>query len=226
MENNMYIKAQEYAKKMHKNQKRRWTNEDYISHPNNVCAIMKNVMNKESVIDLFSDFERDDVYTLCLLHDVVEDTTATFKDIEDKFGKIISNELYYLTNISTLADGNRKQRKRIDLEHILNGLFNVICIKIADIIDNCNNIVEAEYDYNVQYDKNDSFSIKYLLEKKESLNEFYKKYQIYEKELKSTTDNFIKDYLTRWMFIFLELYNQANHIIDTQIQKYNELYNR
>ena len=70
IDKNKIIRAYEYAVKMHKDQKRK-SGEPYIIHPLNVAYILA---------DLGLD-----TTTICaaLLHDVVEDTKATYEDIKE-----------------------------------------------------------------------------------------------------------------------------------------------
>ena len=51
------------------------------------------------------------------LHDTVEDTPATFEDIERDFGHGVKALVMELTDISRPGDGNRALRKEIDLDH-------------------------------------------------------------------------------------------------------------
>ena len=71
----LIMKAYEYADTNHKDQVRK-SGEKYIIHPLHVAYIL-------------ADMGLDDS-TICaaLLHDVVEDTTATENDIKTKLGKI------------------------------------------------------------------------------------------------------------------------------------------
>ena len=84
----LILRAYEYAKKNHKEQKR-LSGEDYIIHPLNVANIL-------------ADINLDDA-TICaaMLHDVVEDTEITKDDLEKEFGE----------EIAMMVDGVTKLRK-------------------------------------------------------------------------------------------------------------------
>ena len=52
------------------------------------------------------------------LHDTVEDTPATFFDIEHEFGSAIAQMVIELTDVSKPSDGNRAEPKAIDRDHL------------------------------------------------------------------------------------------------------------
>src|SRR5690606_38890864 len=81
-------------------QKRKYTGEPYILHPMSVAGIVAT-----------TPFATKTMIAAALLHDVVEDTTYTLKDIEDRFGKEVARLVDWLTDLSTPADGNRAKRK-------------------------------------------------------------------------------------------------------------------
>jgi hypothetical protein len=74
------------------------------------------------------------------LHDTVEDTPATFRDIEQAFGHDVATLVGELTDISKPSDGNRATRKAIDREHLAAASPRAKTIKLADLIDNCRDI--------------------------------------------------------------------------------------
>ena len=85
-------KAYCYAEKYHAGQKRE-SGDDYIIHPLTVAFILSTM--------------HADADTICaaLLHDVVEDTKATYNDIKKNFGD----------EIAFLVDGVTKLSKPVDL---------------------------------------------------------------------------------------------------------------
>lgn len=140
---NIIDRAKEIATYYHRNQFRKYTGEPYIIHPENVVNILK-------TIDATSE-----MLSAAWLHDVVEDTECTNDIIEKEFGRTISIMVEMLTDVSKKEDGNRLTRKTIDREHTARACPCVKSIKLADLIDNTNSIVN--------YDKN--FARVYLQEK-------------------------------------------------------------
>lgn len=82
----LILKAYNYAKENHKEQKR-LSGEEYIIHPLEVASIL-------------ASLKMDDA-TICaaLLHDVVEDTETTQEDITREFGKEISEMVSGVTKL-------------------------------------------------------------------------------------------------------------------------------
>ncbi len=137
--------AAEFAKTAHESidQRRKYTNEPYIVHPEEVANIVASVTEDENMI------------CAAWLHDVVEDTSVTLEDIRENFGDDVAHLVDGLTNVSQLTDGNRKTRIAIDRQHTSQTDSRTKTIKLADLIANLTDIV----------DQNAGFARKYLAEK-------------------------------------------------------------
>ena len=131
--------AYEYAKEAHGDQKRKYTDEPYIIHPVAVAKIVASVT--------------EDCEMICaaLLHDVVEDTDRTLKDIKDNFGYTIAKLVEELTDISKPEDGNRRTRKTIDRDHIADASVRGKTVKLANLIHNSESIQQYDTDFSVVY---------------------------------------------------------------------------
>ncbi len=114
-------KAKEFAEKAHASidQKRKYTGEPYIVHPIEVAAIVATVTEDEAMI------------AAAYLHDTVEDTETTLEIIEMEFGSDIAALVEQLTDVSRLEDGNRAQRKALDLVHTSKASPRAKTIKLA-----------------------------------------------------------------------------------------------
>ncbi|MBE9515939.1 MAG: bifunctional (p)ppGpp synthetase/guanosine-3',5'-bis(diphosphate) 3'-pyrophosphohydrolase [Proteobacteria bacterium] len=134
-------RAAEYAEKAHKGQKRKYTGEPYINHCITVSELVKSVDHT------------DEMLAAALLHDTVEDTEIAIMDIYFDFGEPICSYVAGLTDVSTLADGNRAARKKIDRDHYINSSPEVQTIKLADLIDNSKSIVERDPEFAKVYMK-------------------------------------------------------------------------
>ena len=125
IDKNTIVKAYSYALKMHGNQKRK-SGEPYIIHPLNVAYILA---------DLGLD-----TTTICaaLLHDVVEDTKATYEDIKESFGEDIATLVEGVTKLSKLF----KTAEEAQVENYKKMFFamekdiRVIILKLADRLHN------------------------------------------------------------------------------------------
>lgn len=125
IDKNKIIKAYEYAVKMHKDQKRK-SGEPYIIHPLNVAYILAGLGL--------------DTTTICaaLLHDVVEDTEATYEDIKERFGEDTAILVEGVTKLSKLfktveeAQAENYKKMFIAMEKDI----RVIILKLADRLHN------------------------------------------------------------------------------------------
>jgi hypothetical protein len=126
----LIAEAREYATQAHVqiNHLRKYTKQPYQTHLKRVAQMVQEVCDCEHVI------------AAAWLHDCVEDTPATFDDIETKFGYQIRQYVYELTDISRPEDGSRKNRKAIDRDHLELASPEAQTIKLADLIDNCQDI--------------------------------------------------------------------------------------
>jgi hypothetical protein len=123
-------KARSYATQAHKriNHRRKYTNQPYDIHLKAVAELVSSVSDDPEMI------------AAAWLHDTVEDTPVTFHDIEKEFGPGIVQLVSDLTDVSKTSDGNRAVRKAIDRAHLAQAVDRAKTIKLADLIDNCQDI--------------------------------------------------------------------------------------
>ena len=100
-------KAKTFATAAHAavGQKRKYTGEDYIVHPERVAGLVEAYGGSDNMI------------AAAWLHDVVEDTQVTMEQIRKEFNSEIADLVEWLTDVSVASDGNRKARKAIDRQH-------------------------------------------------------------------------------------------------------------
>jgi (p)ppGpp synthase/HD superfamily hydrolase len=118
------------AIKAHDGQRRKYTGEPYSTHP---IAVSKIVESAEG--------HTPEMIMAALLHDVVEDTDVTFREIRDQFGSKVAELVHYCTNVSDKVDGNRAFRKKMDADHFALGPWESQTIKVADLIHNSLSII-------------------------------------------------------------------------------------
>lgn len=208
-------KAYKFAYKKHFSQKRKFTGEQYINHPMRVQEILFKHMVIPETLDFLDDMKITEMSCICFLHDVLEDTETTYEELKNEFGEYIASSVQWLTNVSKPEDGNREQRKKKDLHHILEAPLEAICVKVADVIDNCRNIVKAEYDYLktgwFPIYQHTMFSTRYLKEKQIFVDEV-------EKLIETRFTD--KDLLTqKWLLVLKSLLKECKTVIgDNQKQ--------
>lgn len=129
--NGFVERAYTFAKAAHEaiGQVRKYTGEEYISHPIEVAAIVSSVPHT------------DEMLAAALLHDTVEDTKVTAEDIRREFGAEVAALVGWLTDVSHPGDGNRAARKAIDRKHTAQAPVEAKTIKLADLISNSQSII-------------------------------------------------------------------------------------
>ena len=144
-------KALEFAREKHKGQMRKNnTPVEYITHPINVANLVKKYANNKENID--------DLVSSAYLHDTLEDTNTTFKELICNFGNLISNLVKELTNNDVLKKEMGKT-KYLSMK-MANMSENALIIKLCDRLDNVSSL----------YDTNKAFIDKYLRETISILN--------------------------------------------------------
>jgi len=132
--NDMLERARHYATEAHGriDQRRKYTGQSYDVHLQRVAEIVATVTDDAEML------------AAAWLHDTVEDTPATFQDIEREFGSGVLELVTELTDVSRPSDGNRAARKAIDCEHLAQASPRAQTVKLADLIDNCMDVVRHD----------------------------------------------------------------------------------
>ncbi|KNY18073.1 GTP pyrophosphokinase [Shinella sp. SUS2] len=119
-------KAYVYAMQKHGQQKRA-SGDPYISHPLEVAAILTEMRLDESTI------------AVALLHDTIEDTSATRAEIDELFGEDIGALVEGLTKIKKLDLVSKKAKQAENLRKLLLAISDdvrVLLVKLADRLHN------------------------------------------------------------------------------------------
>lgn len=137
------------AIKAHEGQRRKYTGEPYSIHPIGVSKIVESVEHTPEMV------------AAALLHDVVEDTPVTFRELKDQFGSTVAEYVHYCTNVSEKEDGNRAFRKKMDADHFALGPPESQTIKIADLIHNSQTIIPYDQKF---FHKAYKYEKKYMMD--------------------------------------------------------------
>ena len=121
--------ARTFATMAHCQQRRKYTNAPYITHPAAVAELVRSVPHTEEQL------------AAAWLHDTVEDCGVTIGEIERLFGLTVAVFVEALTDVSRPEDGNRAARKAIDRAHTAKAPPEAKTVKLADLIDNSRSIV-------------------------------------------------------------------------------------
>lgn len=115
-------RAHSFALERHSGQYRKFTNEPYIRHPEQVVCILAMYLGDV------------DLLTAAMLHDVVEDTHTTIQEVYSVFGDRVGNLVEELT---TDSRQKRLLGKKIYMVNHINSLSeDAFTIKIADRLHN------------------------------------------------------------------------------------------
>ncbi len=132
----MLLRAYDFAKEAHRNQKRA-SGEPYFIHP---CAVA------EILVDLGLDAE---TIAAALLHDVIEDTSATEEDIRNEFGEGVLTLVSGVTKLDKIVFKSQEEEEAENFRKIFIAMakdIRVIIIKLADRLHNMRslNFLSAE----------------------------------------------------------------------------------
>ncbi|MGX5842663.1 RelA/SpoT family protein [Mesorhizobium sp. ArgA1] len=119
-------KAYVYAMQKHGHQKRA-SGDPYFSHPLEVAAILTEMHMDEATI------------AVALLHDTIEDTTATRAEIDDLFGPEMGKLVEGLTKLKKLDLVSKKAEQAENLRKLLLAIsedVRVLLVKLADRLHN------------------------------------------------------------------------------------------
>ena len=120
-------KAYNYAFECHIDQKRR-SGEPYITHPVSVACIAANLhLDAPSII-------------AALLHDVVEDTPATLKEVESQFGKQVTKLVDGLSKLDKLNFSDVVEAQAENFRKMLLAMSSDIRVMIIKLCDRMHNM--------------------------------------------------------------------------------------
>ena len=122
------LKAASYAAEAHKFQTRKSDGSAYICHPLRVAHFLAECAVQDPV-----------VLIAAVLHDGVEDTSATNEDIRAEFGDEVADVVAEVSDDRSLSAA---ERKRAQLEHIEAKSKRARQVKAADMYDNLSSLIE------------------------------------------------------------------------------------
>lgn len=134
--------AMMFAREIHKDQRRKYTNNPYVDHLAEVAGIAMSVGWRIPAI------HPDKFMATCWLHDCVEDCGVTLTEIEARFGIDVAIGVSGLSDIET---GNRAERKKKSRDRLALCSNWIQTIKCADLISNTSSIVQHDPNFAVVY---------------------------------------------------------------------------
>jgi GTP diphosphokinase / guanosine-3',5'-bis(diphosphate) 3'-diphosphatase len=126
---NLLFKALAFAAHKHRHQTRKGkTPIPYINHPIAVANLLVNVGNVTDTATILA----------AILHDTVEDTPTTSRELEKEFGSTVSKLVAEVSDDKTLLS---EQRKRLQIDHASTLSRRARLIKLADKTCNLRDVV-------------------------------------------------------------------------------------
>ena len=114
-----------FAKQKHLGQFRKDGVTPYINHPIMVAELVKKYKKSRNI---------DAIVAAALLHDTLEDTYTSYRELEDNFGEMVASMVMEVTTASYMphlvGKGNYLKHKMIDMSNYS------LCIKLADRLAN------------------------------------------------------------------------------------------
>ena len=125
-------KAYLYASEGHLNQKRA-SGEPYITHPLQVATYLADLsMDIETVVS-------------AILHDLIEDTDVTFKDIKKEFGSEIANIVDGVTKLDKIQYNSNEEAQADAIRKMVIAMSKDIRVLILKLADRLHNIQTIQY---------------------------------------------------------------------------------
>jgi len=128
---NAFIKAVAFAAHKHSDQRRKNVDKSpYINHP---IALANILANKAGIRDT-------QILIAAVLHDTLEDTETTLRELEHEFGKKVASIVLEVMDDKSL---HKLERKRQQIEHAKHLSKSARLVKLADKISNIRDVLSS-----------------------------------------------------------------------------------
>lgn len=135
--------AMQFARRVHANQRRKYTGNPYTDHLAEVAGIAATCHRGVAM-----EVDSQVFQAVCWLHDSVEDQGVGLQELREEFGETVARGVQLL---SDLESGNRAARKAASRARLAQAPGWVQTIKCADLISNTASIVQHDPEFAVVY---------------------------------------------------------------------------
>jgi GTP diphosphokinase / guanosine-3',5'-bis(diphosphate) 3'-diphosphatase len=132
----LVYEAMQFARQVHRDQKRKYTNEPYSGHLAEVAGLVATVTDNAEAL------------ATAWLHDTVEDQHVDLRIIAQRFGEKVAEGVEALSDVET---GNRQERQAVSRQRLHAAAPWIQTIKVADIISNSSAIALHDPGYAPKY---------------------------------------------------------------------------
>lgn len=122
-----------FALVKHEGQVRRHDGKPYIAHLDGVAAILREY-----------GYTSPDVMAAAFLHDTLEKTDTTLEELIEKFGLVVAELVFWLTDTE---QGSREAQTLQAAWRLSRAPWNAKLIKLADIVDNGTAVIMCNPDF-------------------------------------------------------------------------------
>ena len=122
-ETDLWREAAGFAARKHAGQFRKDKQTPYIAHPFRVAMTVRHTFGSEDPVAMAA----------ALLHDVIEDTTADYDDLDQEFGREVADVVAALTKDMRMQE---EARERVYDEQLSTAPWQAKLVKLADVYDN------------------------------------------------------------------------------------------
>ena len=119
----LWQRAASFAARYHDGQYRKDRKTPYVAHPFRVALIVRQIFEVNDPIAIAAS----------LMHDLIEDTTADYDNINKEFGAEVADIVAVLTKDMRLKNAIREQTYD---KHLAEACWQAKLIKLADVYDN------------------------------------------------------------------------------------------
>src|SRR6266478_2360028 len=127
----LWARAADYAARRHIAQRRKGERaEPYINHLTEVAALLAEATGGEDVVLVLGG----------LLHDTLEDTDATYEDLEQRFGPEVAALVAEVTDDKSLP---KEERKRLQIDKTPGKSRRAKLLKLADKTSNLRSLMQS-----------------------------------------------------------------------------------
>ncbi len=128
MDSPLLVRAIEYAGHVHRNQKRKLSDNPFVVHPLHVALIASKYTNDT------------DIVIAAILHDTIEDSEPEEKITKDTIARAFNERVANIVDDVSIKGTDSMEAKRASREHILTSGWESQLVKLSDIISNtsCN----------------------------------------------------------------------------------------
>ncbi|MDP2691337.1 MAG: HD domain-containing protein [bacterium] len=178
-------RAYRLAAYAHREQIRK-SGDEYMIHPVSIMNYLRSIEVEESVL------------VAALLHDTIEDTSITIKDLEDLFGSEVAYIVYFLSKEKAVHFKNKDHRRLVYFEKLEAGFcfnYKIYLIKLVDKLHNLSSLTSFPLEKRNKTIK-EAFTVFIPLFKKH-LSVVPKKYMKYCEKVIRDMEEIVEDYLIR-----------------------------